>query len=210
MGDPLLPRVRSAYDPGVAASTRLSTAGALVITVLLAGCDSDQAGSTPSIASGSASDRVGSSPSVIPGSSAGPEDLRRLRILQHDAFLRCRVDGMQPRQASPGSWTDSDGGAYRDLSGYYRAAITRKLRLTGNDRQVNARLSECAAQAGWRTKKYYSEVGFRGRKRFEGRWNATLDVAVERHPEIDEVEGEMVYGKPRVMIQMETRRPWSP
>jgi hypothetical protein len=126
----------------------LAIAAALVIAALLSACGSDQ------------------------------ENDRRLNVLQHDQFLRCRVDGAKP-------WTvlDTAGTTHGiGFGGTSPTLVLRDLRLTGNIDQVTAQLSTCAAQAGWSVHPFTTGIaGFWARKRFEDRWNATLNVYVGDH-----------------------------
>lgn len=140
----------------------LAIAAALVIVALLSACGSDQ------------------------------ENDRRLSVLQHDQFLRCRVDGAEP-------WTvlDTAGTTHGiGFGGTSPTLVLRDLRLTGNIDRVTAQLSACAAQAGWPVHPFTTGIaGFWARKRFENRWNAILNVYV----------GDHIFGqRPAVEVRIET------
>jgi hypothetical protein len=106
------------------------------------------------------------------------ENDRSLNILQHDQFLRCRVHGVKP-------WTvlDTAGTTHGiGFGGTSPTLVLRDLRLTGNVDRVTAQLSACGAQAGWPVHPFTTGIaGFWARKRFEDRWNATLNGYVGDH-----------------------------
>jgi hypothetical protein len=119
------------------------------------------------------------------------ENDRRLHVLQADQFLRCRVDGAKRWKALDTAGTTHGIG----FGGTSPTLVIRDLRLTGNVGRVTAQLSTCAAQAGWSVHPLTTGIaGFWARKRFEDRWNATLNVYV----------GNPALQPPAVEIRIET------
>ena len=131
-------------------------------------------------------------PALLSALGSGRENRRRLHVLHQDQFLRCRVDGAEP-------WTvlDTAGTTHGiGFGGTSPTLVLRDLRLTGSIDQVTAQLSACAAHAGWSVHPLTTGIaGFWARKRFEDRWNATLNVYVGDH---------VFRQQPAVQIRIET------
>ena len=120
------------------------------------------------------------------------ESQRRFHILQHDPLLACHIAGVTP-WINLDRIENSDGLATND-----QIVVERDLHLTGSASLAAAELSTCARKAGWSiTVPSFDRQSFWGQKRFDGRWNASIQVFVG--PDVFE-------GQPAVEMIIETDR----
>ena len=120
------------------------------------------------------------------------ESQRRFHILQHDPVLACHIAGVTP-WLNLDQIENSDGLGTND-----QIEISRVLHLTGSASVVAAELITCARKAGWSvTVPSFDSQSFWGQKRFDGRWNASIQVFVG--PDVFK-------GQPAVEMNIDTDR----
>jgi hypothetical protein len=129
--------------------------------------------------------------SVLAGCTS-TESQRRFHILQHDPLLACHIAGVTP-------WINLDRIENSDgLGTNDQIVVERDLHLTGSASLAAAELSTCARKAGWSiTVPSFDRQSFWGQKRFDGRWNASIQVFVG--PDVFE-------GQPAIEMIIETGR----
>lgn len=130
--------------------------------------------------------------SVLAGCTSD-ESQRRFHVLQHDPFLACHVAGVTP-------WINLDRIENSDgLGTNDQIVVERDLHLTGSASLAAAELITCARKAGWSiTVPSFDRQSFWGQKRFDGRWNASIQVFVGPDVFKDQPAVEMIIETDRV------------
>ena len=110
---------------------------------------------------------------------------RRLHELQSDSLLRCHVAEITPWHAEDSNEAGTTHGI--GFGGTAPTAVARDYYLNSADPpSVMSTLVECAQHSGWKVSilrgaNKQDIVSVTGVKTFQGGWQATLDMGVERH-----------------------------